>query len=99
MNQWLNKVCAHIFRPSYRKKVRKELENHLNDKICQLQNDGFSHEQAVEQAIKLMGDAEKLGKEFAKCDHSGLFIKKAILNFTIWVIILLLLIYLINKII
>lgn len=99
MTQWLDKVCAHILRPSYRKMVRKELTAHLNDRIRQLENDGLSHEKAIDQAIKIMGDAEKVGKAFSKCDNLGLFIKKAIINIIIWIIIILLMIYIINKII
>lgn len=99
MTQWLDKVCAHILRPSYRKIVRKELTAHLNDRIRQLENDGLSHEQAVEQAILLMGDAEKVGKAFSKCDNLGVFIKKMVINIIIWIIIIFLIIYIINKII
>lgn len=99
MTDWLDKVCAHILTPSYRKLVRKELTAHLNDRIRQLENDGLSHEKAVEQAIKLMGDAEKVGKAFSKCDNLGLFIKRVIINIIIWIIIIILMIYIIKRII
>ena len=96
MTQWLDKVCAHILRPSYRKNVRKELTAHLNDRIRQLENDGLNHEQAVEQAILLMGDAEKVGKAFSKdCKSSGA-IKRSNINVAIWVSIIILMIFIVN---
>ncbi len=98
INEWLDEVCAHILRPSYKKNVRKELEGHINDRIRQLENDGLSYEKAVEQAICLMGDAKKLGQAFAKRDHCLLSIRKILLNFAIWIMIVILLFYLINHI-
>lgn len=99
IEKWLDEVCAKILRPSYRKRVRKELKEHLNDRIRQLENDGMTHEQATEQAICLMGDTKKLIEAFAKCDHSFLSIEKSLSTFFIWFMIALLLVYLISRII
>lgn len=99
MTEWLDKVCAYKLTPSQRRIIRKELTAHLNDRIRQLENDGLSHEQAVEQAIVLMGDAEKIGRAFSKDDKSDGIVKRSNTNTMIWVSIIIVMIFVINIII
>lgn len=64
---YLDQVCAHIFWPPYRARVRRELTDHILSRIEYLQNDrSYSEEEAVAFALSHMGDPDTLGIHLCK---------------------------------
>jgi len=47
---------------------REELESHLRDKIDHLKEQGFSDEKAFTEAVKKIGDRDRIGEEYYKSD-------------------------------
>jgi putative ABC transport system permease protein len=47
---------------------REELESHLRDKIDYLKEQGFSDEDAFIEAVKKIGDRDRIGEEYFKAD-------------------------------
>ena len=65
---WLDTAVKKIrFKPD-RKQVRKELEEHIEDKALDLQRifPDMTREEAQERAVSNMGDPAEVGKELAK---------------------------------
>ena len=52
-----------------REKISKELENHLEDSILDLMEEGFSKEEAEIQAVLQMGNAKEIGKQLNREHH------------------------------
>ncbi len=64
---FLDRVCAHIFWPPYRSRVRRELTDHILSRMEYLENDrGYSEEEAVEFALTHLGDPDALGIHLRK---------------------------------
>ena len=65
---WLDKATAGIRFGPDRKEVRRELEEHLEDKALDLQRifPDLTAEEAKERAASDMGDPVEIGKELAK---------------------------------
>ena len=65
---WLDKATAGIRFGPDRKEVRRELEEHLEDKALDLQRifPGLTEDEAKERAAAEMGDPEEVGRELAK---------------------------------
>ena len=65
---WLDKATAGIRFGPDRKEVRRELEEHLEDKALDLQRifPGLTEAEAKERAASDMGDPVEIGKELAK---------------------------------
>ena len=65
---WLDKATAGIRFGPDRKEVRRELEEHLEDKALDLQRifPDLTAEEAKERAASEMGDPEEVGRELAK---------------------------------
>ena len=65
---WLDKATAGIRFGPDRKEVRRELEEHLEDKALDFQRifPGLTEDEAKERAAAEMGDPEEIGKELAK---------------------------------
>ena len=60
---FLDRVCAHLLGPPYRARVRRELTDHLLTRMEYLQNDrGFNEAEAVELAVRMLGDPDALGR-------------------------------------
>ncbi|MBS6884260.1 MAG: hypothetical protein KH195_13560 [Clostridiaceae bacterium] len=60
---FLDRVCAHLLWPPYRARVRRELTDHLLTRVEYLQNDrGFNEAEAVELAVRMLGDPDALGR-------------------------------------
>lgn len=97
IDDWLFKVGSHILRPTYKKAVIKELRAHIDDRIRQFENDGFSTEQAIERTLNIMGDANEIGKEFQKFNRIAFF-KAIFLNTLMLVLAFILLVYIISNI-
>ena len=63
VSAFLNRVCARLFWPPYRARVRRELTDHILSRIAYLQNErGFSEAEAVAQALAALGDPEELAR-------------------------------------
>lgn len=67
MQQWLNRAVSGIrFKPD-RRAVERELRDHLEDKIYDLQRlYHLTWKEAEEMALGQMGDAQEIGRELAK---------------------------------
>ena len=59
---FLDEVCGPLFWPPYRRRVRRELADHLLSRAELLERStGCPRGQAIEHAISAMGDAHSLG--------------------------------------
>lgn len=59
---YLERVAIHIKWPPYRARVRRELTDHIRSRAAQLEADeGFSADEAVAQAIRLLGNPDTIG--------------------------------------
>lgn len=68
IEQFLHRVCCHLRWPPYRARVRRELTDHILSRASYLMDErGFSEEEAVVQAVCLMGDPDALGHAL-QCD-------------------------------
>lgn len=68
--QFLDRVCTHLCWPLYRARVRRELTDHILSRTEYLQNErGFSEDEAVVQAIHMLGDPDALGHSLRQAGH------------------------------
>ena len=59
---FLDEVCGPLFWPPYRRRVRRELSDHILSRAELLERStGCPRGQAIERAISAMGDAHSLG--------------------------------------
>ncbi len=82
---FLDEVCEPLFWPPYRRRVRRELTDHILSRAELLERGtGCSREQALERAIAAMGDAHSLGLLLrrARFPLRGLFL--TLLTSLIW---------------
>ncbi len=71
ISMFIERVCAHLPWPFYRARVRRELTDHIFCRAEYLQNEkGFSPEEAVAEAVLLLGDPDEIGREFHKAHCS-----------------------------
>lgn len=66
VDEYLAKVVANIRSKEVKISIKKELKNHLQNVINERKKKGISTEQAVKEAIELMGDANVLGSKLSK---------------------------------
>ena len=59
---YLDEVCACIRCKKVHSAVRAELESHLLDSAARLEQEGLSHADAVDQALRQMGSSTETGK-------------------------------------
>ena len=63
LRAYVDRVCAHLFWPPYRARVRRELTDHLLSRAEALQNErGFSEAEAAAQAVASLGDPDELAR-------------------------------------
>lgn len=61
--RYLDRVCVHLCWPPYRARVRRELADHILTRAEYLQNErGYEWDEAVAQAVCLLGDPDALGR-------------------------------------
>lgn len=85
---FLDHVCAHLFWPPYRARVRRELTDHILTRIEYLQNDrGYSEEEAVEFALRHLGDPDALGIALRKARFPLRYLLCLIATALIWMAI------------
>ncbi len=97
VTMYIRRVCARIPWPIYRLRVQKELTDHILTHAEYLHNErGFSPDEAVEEAVRLMGDPDYTGRELNRahssprrlCRLAGtLLIWLGIISCTIWLYI------------
>ncbi|MCI1696027.1 permease prefix domain 1-containing protein [Aneurinibacillus aneurinilyticus] len=66
VSDFLDLVCEQIKAKEIHSEIRPELESHLNDLIEQKIREGVHREEAIQQAIRQMGDPILLGKQLHK---------------------------------
>ena len=64
--QYLYAVEKHINYIFDRKKIVKELEEHIDDNIEELIHEGYSEQEAEVKAVEMMGNPHEVGKELNK---------------------------------
>lgn len=70
IEQYLDRVCVHIHWGPYRARVRRELTSHILDRADYLHDcRGFPKEEAIAQAIRLLGNADELGHALNTAYH------------------------------
>lgn len=66
VEEYLDEVCSYIKYTPYRRAVRRELNNHIEDSIDAALSNGTEHEEAVKQAVIELGDAQEIGCKLNK---------------------------------
>ncbi|MCM1542823.1 MAG: permease prefix domain 1-containing protein [Blautia sp.] len=61
IDRYLDAVCGQIENIPYRRTVRRELQNHLEDSMEYAEENGSDREEAARRAIAAMGDARETG--------------------------------------
>lgn len=64
--QYLYAVEKHVDYIFDRKKIVKELEDHIDDNIEELIHEGYTQEEAEVKAVEMMGNPHEVGKELNK---------------------------------
>lgn len=63
---WLDRVCSYLPAGRRRSAVRRELEAHLDDRLRSLRTQGLTEDEAAQQAVRAMGDADELGRALSE---------------------------------
>ena len=70
IDRWLDTAVSRLHGPRTRKKVRRELEDHIRDRITLLTTvRGLPEDAATREAVARMGDAEELSEQLALVRH------------------------------
>ena len=67
--EYINQVRKEVHFVFDREVIENELQNHLEDSICDLMEEGISREEAEAQAVAQMGDPVEVGKQLNKEHH------------------------------
>ncbi|MDF2880420.1 MAG: bacterial cell division rane protein [Clostridiaceae bacterium] len=60
--KYINEVCNYIKLKDVHKQIKLELENHIEEAYDSFTNEKISHEDAIDKAIKNMGEPSEVGK-------------------------------------
>ena len=90
---WLDRVCAYLPAGHRRSAVRRELRAHLDDRLRALRAQGITGNDAEQQAVRAMGDADELGRALADLHHPLHRFFGLLCAALLWGVILLLFIY------
>ncbi|WP_028609532.1 FtsW/RodA/SpoVE family cell cycle protein [Paenibacillus harenae] len=63
VRQYLKRICGHIKVKDVHKEIRLEMTNHLDERVEDMVQDGFSEEEAVQLALGQMGDPDQIGRQ------------------------------------
>lgn len=63
IKEFLEHICQQIKYKPIRGEIAQEMENHLKETMENFVSEGLSEEEAEQQAIKQMGNAEEIGKK------------------------------------
>lgn len=95
IDRWLDQAVAGVYGPRCRKAVRRELENHIRDRVHLLvETRGLSEEEAVREAIARMGDPQELSRLTAAARHPLRRFLFWLLTLLIWAAVIYLVIHL-----
>ncbi len=85
INQYLETVCEQIRFQKAHDSIKRELQDHINDQIDALMQEGIEEQQAVELAVKEMGDPVLVGTELDRVHRPsikwGFFVAVVLLCF------------------
>lgn len=61
--RYISRVCSHLFWPPYRRRVRRELCDHIASRMEYLQSErGMDENAAAREALRRLGDPDALGR-------------------------------------
>lgn len=60
---FLNEVVSHVKFPFDRKEIKSELEDHIEDRMLDYLDEGYSKDEALSLTIKGMGNSSDIGRE------------------------------------
>ena len=63
IEEYLGVLCRQIHWKSYRKAIRDELKDHIEDASSEMRKKGLSADQALEKALCDLGDPEETGRK------------------------------------
>lgn len=63
IQQYIDQICSHIKWKEVHKQITLEIEDHLYEIIERHKRNGMQEDQAVEDALMHMGDADLIGKQ------------------------------------
>lgn len=66
VDEFLNKVCKNVKYKGAHASISEELQNHIQDRIYDLIDQGFDEETAIKKAVEAMGDPVEIGKRLNK---------------------------------
>ncbi|MBO3446127.1 FtsW/RodA/SpoVE family cell cycle protein [Clostridium sp. CCUG 7971] len=66
IKDFLDNIIIHIKNKDVHKEVKMEFESHILEIVYEFIDNGLSEEKAIEEAIKRMGDAKKIGERLNK---------------------------------
>lgn len=69
VQEYINEVCCYIKLKDVHKQIKLELESHIEEAYDTFINEKISHEDAIDKALKNMGDPIEVGKKLNKA-HS-----------------------------
>ncbi|CAM4524074.1 cell division protein FtsW (lipid II flippase) [Paenibacillus endophyticus] len=63
VRNYITKVCEHVGAKDVHPDIELEMSSHLDERIADMRSQGVQEEEAVSQAIALMGDASQIGRQ------------------------------------
>ncbi|PQP86860.1 FtsW/RodA/SpoVE family cell cycle protein [Paenibacillus sp. AR247] len=72
VQEFLDRVCRHIRVKSMHAEIREELGNHIAERMDMLASEGVAEEHCAQEAIKLMGDPDDIGRSLHRA-HKPVF--------------------------
>lgn len=86
IDDYVNQVISHIKSKSVRMDVKRELEAHINDRIDYYTDAGYDMDFAAENAIKRMGEPEKVAQSLKKIHNNTLYILLSLLFTLLYIV-------------
>lgn len=72
VQEFLDRVCRHIRVKSMHAEIREELGSHITERMDMLASEGVAEEYCAQEAIKLMGDPDDIGRSLHRA-HKPVF--------------------------
>ena len=66
IQEYIDKICEEIKWKSYRPAIRTEIQNHINDRIDDLNENGITGDVALKQTLEELGNPDMLGEQLNK---------------------------------
>lgn len=85
INGFLDQVCRHLYWPPYRSRVRRELTDHILSHAEYLHHSrGCGWEEAVDQALRLLGEPNELGRSLRHARFPLLYVLCILFTGLVW---------------